>query len=396
MNFLYSLAKESYKFAVHYSAAHLPSSWIGTARFGIIPGIRNFGLDSSLPGDLYPGTLQINAPWTAKRKLPVVLCGTPHLAFTKEQVHELPGTAAAIVRNGRVLGNQGVTFDEDGFLLADPAKRVASSNDLPERYSIIRPKITKLTGRWGVLTGSASNGFFHWMMDVLPRAALVQSVTPQIDGWIVPKNTTRFVDESLACTGLTESKIYYIGNEEHVQADEIVVTSNPSLTGNPPPWLLDWYQSAWTTNLKQPTAQPEFILVSRKKGNRRTIINEDQLLDSLSPFSFKQIILEDLSLAEQAHCFANAKLIVSPHGAGLTNLIHSNKNTTVLEIFGEQYVNVCFWAISTLRSLKYSYLIGPSIPSRFSADKSTWNIQLTTENIEAICTWVKCRINSLS
>ena len=82
--------------------------------------------------------------------------------------------------------------------------------------------------------------------------------------------------------------------------------------------------------------------------------------------NFEVIILSQLSLLEQVHIFNQASIIVSPHGAGLSNLAFCNPQTKVIEIFHPDYVNVCYWSISHLLNLDYWYFLGVKNVSRKS------------------------------
>ena len=50
-----------------------------------------------------------------------------------------------------------------------------------------------------------------------------------------------------------------------------------------------------------------------------------------------------LTLAEQILAFAGARVIMSPHGAGLANLVFCRADTRVVELFNHAYFNPCFW-----------------------------------------------------
>ena len=65
-----------------------------------------------------------------------------------------------------------------------------------------------------------------------------------------------------------------------------------------------------------------------------------------------------LSLADQITLFSEAEAVVGPHGAGFTNLIWCAPDTKVLEFFSPLYVNLCYWAISSLTRADYFYLLG--------------------------------------
>ncbi|MGL5075704.1 MAG: glycosyltransferase family 61 protein, partial [Waterburya sp.] len=53
----------------------------------------------------------------------------------------------------------------------------------------------------------------------------------------------------------------------------------------------------------------------------------------LEPLGFAIYILEEMSYLEQVKLFAQAQVIVAPHGAGLTNLIFAD-HPIILELFG--------------------------------------------------------------
>ena len=59
----------------------------------------------------------------------------------------------------------------------------------------------------------------------------------------------------------------------------------------------------------------------------------NELFEALGEYAFEEIFLENLSFTEQINLFANSHTIVSPHGAGLANLVFSRPSTNVIEIF---------------------------------------------------------------
>lgn len=77
------------------------------------------------------------------------------------------------------------------------------------------------------------------------------------------------------------------------------------------------------------------IYVSRQKATQRRIINEIEVIDYLKKQGFRVVVLEDLSLSEQAQCFATSGIIVAQHGAALTNLLYK-KHGGLIEIFSSQ------------------------------------------------------------
>ena len=62
------------------------------------------------------------------------------------------------------------------------------------------------------------------------------------------------------------------------------------------------------------------------------MLNEAALCEALHARGFEIVVASRLSYAEQVRAFASANLLVSPHGAGLTNLLYTPLATRVVEL----------------------------------------------------------------
>ena len=82
------------------------------------------------------------------------------------------------------------------------------------------------------------------------------------------------------------------------------------------------------------------------------------MIEFLSDLGFQMVTLESLSVLEQAALLANAQVVISPHGGGLTNLVFCAPGTKVIEIFSPKFVYPCYWLVSNLVNLEYYYLLG--------------------------------------
>ena len=92
--------------------------------------------------------------------------------------------------------------------------------------------------------------------------------------------------------------------------------------------------------------------------------NEEELLPILHQHGFTLIFAENLSLPDQIRLFRNAEAIVSPHGAGLTNMIFSPPGTSVLELFATDTIRTCYWALSHELGHPYRFLMGEPVFGR--------------------------------
>jgi hypothetical protein len=78
------------------------------------------------------------------------------------------------------------------------------------------------------------------------------------------------------------------------------------------------------------------IIISRKDATNRNITNHEQLFMALK--SWETVVLDDLSIQEQVKLFSEATHIISPHGAGLINLLWCAQGTKVYELTHKDFL----------------------------------------------------------
>lgn len=112
----------------------------------------------------------------------------------------------------------------------------------------------------------------------------------------------------------------------------------------------------------------DLLYVSRNDSGMRRILNEEQLLPGLRDLGFNIVMPAELSLLEQLLLFRNARVIVSAHGAGLTNLLFSQPGTSLVEIFPEGGVHgSAFLRICSHRDFDYYFIVGDAVATKQSA-----------------------------
>jgi hypothetical protein len=87
---------------------------------------------------------------------------------------------------------------------------------------------------------------------------------------------------------------------------------------------------------------PGRIYITRRDTGHRRVINEGQVIAELEARGFTVIALTGRTLDEQINLFRNAEIVVSPHGAGLSNVVFCEPDTRVYELLPHDYVNGCF------------------------------------------------------
>ena len=111
------------------------------------------------------------------------------------------------------------------------------------------------------------------------------------------------------------------------------------------------------------------LYISRSDARRRKILNEESLWQSLQHQGFERVELEGMNWYNQLKLFKEAALVVSNHGAGLTNIAFMAQGGRVIELKSKNNDYWCYFSLSRVIGLKYAYILcdGNNIDHR-SAD----------------------------
>ncbi|MGW8177395.1 MAG: glycosyltransferase family 61 protein [bacterium] len=198
----------------------------------------------------------------------------------------------------------------------------------------------RLDGNTVSLVNIWSHNYFHWILENLTQLISLD----EIDNVLVPPNYPEYVFESLEFLGLTDKICNWIGIPTEVnlltagQQRRSGYSELPALKK-----VIDRFR-------KVNGNSPRYIYISRTDTGSRRVLNEKTYLDKVL-YNYQRIVPSKLSLLEQAEYFSNAKHIIGPHGAGLTNMIWSPE-VKVTELVGS-YENPCFKKLAITLGREY-------------------------------------------
>jgi capsular polysaccharide biosynthesis protein len=308
--------------------------------------------------------VEVAAALRLDRPLPAGL-PADHPQFAAHRHERVAPNVVAVIRNGRVLAPYGAVMTEDDTLLFDlsPYYGAARPSQHPVFLRCRPPALTEVPGSVAVLTTRGSDNYYHFLTDVLPRLELLRRAGVEPDAYVVNRST-RFQRDLLDHLGLTADRCLGAEKYPHLRADVLVVPSLPDDDLRTPPFIVPWLRAQFLPNDARPPHRRLYVTRGDQRHTRR-VENEAELLTALGPLGFDVIDPGALSPAEQVRAFAEAEYIVGPHGAGLTNLAFASPGAAVVELFADDYVNECFWALaSTVEGLRYRYLVGDGGPIR--------------------------------
>jgi len=308
--------------------------------------------------------------------------------FWEHQSHSRKAFVA-VLPNGRAWADVVTTavITSDNKLVPDIsmgcAELVITSDKLPPAEHV-DGNVAFLSARWG---GAA---YFHWMFDVMTRFDLLQrsGLIETIDKFVVNASDSSYQAETLEILGIPQDKLLESRCNLHITADQLIV---PSISydgaGAVSKWKCEYLKQAFLNEQQAVnTDYSERIYISRQQASYRRIVNDEEVIKYLEKLGFRSVKLETMSVAEQASCLAAAKVVVAPHGGGLTNLVFCSPGTKVIEIFSPIYVPHCYWMISNLCNLEHYYLLGDLVDDGTPTKALHKDMRLEVNSLEKLLT----------
>jgi hypothetical protein len=260
-----------------------------------------------------------------------------------------PGWRATLP-GGKVAGLNPLVLSGDGRALAASMFDASHLESHPLMHSRL-PIARHVHGRLLVLTGPWWTGWYHWLLDLLPRAALLPLAEEPDAEVLVPAVLSAAQDESLTLLGVPpERRRPFSGGL--VTADELVFPSLVCPTGNPARWSLKWLRERLAP---PPTRHDRRLYVSRADAAERRVVNQQELGRLLDERGFETVLPGDLGARDQLGAFAEAEVVLGPHGAGLSNICGA-ATATVVELQRDDMVRPCYFAQANAQGLDYWYL----------------------------------------
>lgn len=216
----------------------------------------------------------------------------------------------------------------------------------------------KIAGIGAVLISPESHNYYHWLNDVLPRIKLYEQVFDQIDHFCLASNVPKKFLDILKDFGIPSEKILLVKGAEKLHFDHLYVSSLPGSEGRSPQWAIEYVREKLIKS-SVPVPPSKKLYFKRGDGAERKILNESAMIIILQNNGFEIAEPGELSIYQQIFLMQQAKIVVSAHGAPLSNLLFSRDKTVVIELFSPDYFRTdCYYTLSSMLKLNYWYIIG--------------------------------------
>ena len=145
--------------------------------------------------------------------------------------------------------------------------------------------------------------------------------------------------------------------------------------------------------------RPERIYISRRGTDSfRTLLNESEIETAVERLGFKIVRTENHSFDDQVAMFSRARVVLGPHGAGMTNTAFAPPGCLVCDFFPAGWKNDWSLRLTQLFGHKYLALSWPDTSSRSAAKESAIRRRLayripTNELIQAVVAAMKSLVH---
>ena len=194
-----------------------------------------------------------------------------------------------------------------------------------------------------------SNGYHHWLTESLRRLLYIKTEQYNL---IIPSDYPDFAFESLEAFKF--NSIIKLPKKTGAKLDELIIPPNEKSGHYKKQQLIDLRKHLFSYFKVQITKPEKNIYITRRKADKRKVENEVDLVDFLKTRDFLIIETENLTFREQINLFSKCKILISIHGAGLTNCLFMQKNTYMLEFYKkETFINYCFERMANELEINY-------------------------------------------
>lgn len=213
-----------------------------------------------------------------------------------------------------------------------------------------------------LITDEWSKNYCHWLWEALSKLLVLQKQDP-LAILILPKGYLKinFVMKALEAFGVGIDKIITINKKSNLKVSNLAFIGciNIGTKGYYDFLKFSEIRNQITNHFAQDLKLDlgDRIYISRSdpaKNTARKVANEKEVESCLKKYGFKTVYMENYNFLEQVSIANHAKYIVSPHGAGITNVMFMKDGGWLLELVHQDWQKTCF--AEMLERMNISYI----------------------------------------
>jgi capsular polysaccharide biosynthesis protein len=213
------------------------------------------------------------------------------------------------------------------------------------RFTMRPPKKVSTLGK-GTYLFLGSNTYYHWLIEELPVYLRAVKEFPSATT-LVHALAPIYVFDSLNLLNINYKVI-----QKCIQVEELVFVSK-SATLQPDSGDTDVLRETylpWIENTSSAGSEVKIYISRLNQG--RFPQNELAIQELFTDYGFEILDLVGRSFKDQIELFSRANVVAGTHGAGLSNIVWSGPNTSVIEIIDWRHPK-CFEVLAQIGSQRY-------------------------------------------
>lgn len=268
----------------------------------------------------------------------------PELAASYFGIGALSSIGVFSLVDFSLTGNFLLSRDENYYRCPELNIHEAHINGELKRLAECRSEqvVRRLSGPHVVLAGPGIGIYGHWLVEYLPKIALLNFANYNIHSlqFLLPKGTPGFVSAFLELLTIKPTQIvYYDPDHEIIRADELIVPTvmhngvrMSPLFQRAANYLKDLIQQSH--DLGTSSHGPRIFLSRAAAGGGRALENRAAVEELAVRANFEIVCPEQLSLVNQVRLFSNATEVMGEYGSALHGTIFSQPGTLVCALRG--------------------------------------------------------------
>jgi len=278
--------------------------------------------------------------------------------------YETPPVFLSCLSNAKILSTDCIVLSPENHIFFDSIWSYYPSFESNKMLDGLRlPKSRYYSGEYYLLGMIWADNYYHWLLEILPRLSLMEEFD-QLKKLpiILNRDLKQFQKDTLRLAGISMDQIVRFDGS-FWQVERLYYPSPLSGPGNPSPHSVSWLRKKFLEKLEPSGAceATSYLYVTRRDAGQRRILNEDEIISFLETKGFKVICPGEMTFLEQVEAFRRAKLVVAPHGAGLSNMVFAPSGSSLIELFPDTFANACYWSLANVCGQNYSCLVGNSV-----------------------------------
>ncbi len=289
----------------------------------------------------------------------------------------------AIIKDNKLIGD--ISFQQIDGELKDAKYNKVLSEGTPRFVKKIDGSVVSL------IQGVSGTNYFHFLFDIISRLKLFSQIInfTEVDYFYI-QGREKWQINLLREFDIPETKILDCNEYRHIAASKILAVDHPWYElgyfqheiKNMPEWVIYFLRTKFINLGKKIECKKKiFIDRSDSKFSHCKLTNNDEIKNFLFQKGFQSFEISKLNFFEQVFLFKNAEVIISPHGAALSNIIFSNSNLSLIELIPKSHPSKKCERISKILGFNY---LRVELENKFSKSNEIGDMQISKNKLEKI------------